>query len=1106
MSGRQSSRLKSAKVRSAKEDEVRPVTALFADIVGSTALGEFLAIEEVKELVGECVTRMSEVIERYGGIVGSFMGDGIATFFGIEAAREDDQYRAALAAIEVRRVVDEYAREARSAWGIDNLNVRIGINSGRVATGPVGGTKKQVLALGDAVNVAARLQSVARPGSIVVGESIARALAGRFDLMPLGPVQLRGRKKRVAAFVLEAEAVDSRPRPVQAIVGRERELGRIAEILSDLVTGRGQIGLILGEAGIGKTRLLEEARNRAGSAALWLGGRSNVGEKRLPYEPFVNILRSWLGVEAGTPDIAVRVRLQARLRELLIDDAGELVAPLARLLGVRSRTKADRRLDDLPAEVSRTGLHDAFGRWVSALAQTVPLVIALDGFGDVDQPTLQLGEELLAISDEAPLCVLITMRPDRNAPIWALRIRALSDFAHRTNELRLEPLSSEDSEALLVALDGNGAVSLGVRSALSRRAEGNPLYLEELFNAVAGELADSVSRTIGELKVPIALEGLLLSRIDQLPDAAKNVLQAAAVLGREFSKRVLDGMAICEDLSAALLVLLRADLIRERRRDPPEFAFKHGLLREAAISTLTEQRRKLLHGSAARSIETIYGSDTGEHVGTLAWHYLCSGDRSRAVGYLEGFGERLVSVYRYDQAIDVLEDCRLHIPRDKGDAYKRVTMKLAELRGRVGDVEGAAKLLDQLINAADASERVTLWTSKAQLLTDAGSFEAASELVRMCLTLPSDELVVKRLTTLAAQLCLRRQDFPGAKQCLEAIGSLDRFPLEVGFEGASSWAGYLVGVGDFAAAKPWGERAVAIAQSLGRTSLDLRSTRQLGLIELLNGRVRAGYLCLRDVFDRSSLLGFSTEAIESGVNLVHAASLLGEIVEAEEISRSMLEMTNSPFWSALIDSNLATICFERDDFSAASASVSRVLDAGIETTSPAPRIAVRTLLARVHMAEHDWTAAERDLSLAEEEAGPLTGRRGLAMMLRTYSGELAWRSGDWERALSEAELAVDDIQHVEKPVHVPALRLKGIAVGHNDPVNGRFLLEDVVNMSRVMEMKIEEARTLLAMATISEESHAHLRRAESLFRACGSFRGLAEVAEVRASSLQHTST
>ena len=1097
MSRRQASRPKSAKTYVGKDDQVRPVTALFADIVGSTALGEFLAIDEVKALVGECVTRMSEVIERFGGVVGSFMGDGIATFFGLEAAREDDQYRAALAALEVRRVVDEYASEAKSAWGVDNLNVRIGINAGRVATGPVGGDKRQVLALGDAVNIAARFQSIADPGSIIVGDSVARALSGRFDLTPLGSIQLKGRKKRVAAFVLLGETTDLPPRPSQTIIGRELELGRMEEMLAELVLGRGQVALILGEAGIGKTRLLEEARNRAGSAVMWLGSRSSAGEKRVPYEPFVNILRSWLGVEAGTPDIAVRVRLQARLRELLAEDAGDLLPPLARLLGVRARTKADRRLDDLPAEVSRSGLHNAIVRWLRALAQYVPLVVALDGFSEIDQSTLQLGEEILAVTDEAPLCVVVTMRPDKNSPIWTLRVRALSEFVHRTIELRLESLSSGESESLLKALDGNVVMGPAVRSALSRRAEGNPLYLEELFNAVAGELADSTPIRRAELELPIALEGLLLSRIDQLPGSAKELLQAAAVLGREFSKRALEEMGVCTHFPDALSVLLRADLIRERRRDPAEFAFKHGLLREAALSTLTDQRRKLLHGLAAKSIETIYGRDTSEHIGTLAWHYLSSGERSKAVGYLEGLGERLASVYRYDQAIDVLEDCRLHIPRDKGDAYKRVTMKLAELRGRVGDVGGACELLDQLVDTADENERIAILTSKAQLLAEAGNFEAASELVRTCLTLPSDELVVKRLTALAAQLCLRRQDFKGAKQCLEAIGNLERLPPEVAFDGASLWAGYLVGVGDFAAAKPWGERALALAQSLGRTSLDLRSARQLGLIELLNGRIRAGYSLLRGVFDRSGQLGFSIAALESGVNLVHAASLLGEILEAEEISESMRDMTTSHLWSALIDSNLATIRFERDDFEGASASASRVLAAGVEVTSPAPRIAVRTLLARVYMAERKWEAAERELSYAEEEAGPLSGRRGLAMMLSTYRGELAWRSGDWDSALAEADRALDEMELVERPVHVPALRLKGIAVGHRDPAAGRSILEDVRNMSRVMEMRVEEARTLLAIAAcVPSEAPAHVGKARALFEACGCKRGLAEAEEV----------
>jgi class 3 adenylate cyclase len=1084
----------------ADRDQVRPVTALFADIVGSTALAEVLGIEEVKALIGECVTRMSEVVERYGGVIGSFMGDGIATFFGIDAASEDDQYHAALAALEMRRVIDEYAIEAKSAWGIDKLSVRIGINAGRVATGLVGGYKEQILALGDAVNVAARLQSIAEPGSIVVGESVARVLSSRFEMTQLGPVQLRGRRKRVQAYVLLAKA-DVPKRRSQPVVGRESDLARVEELVAEAVVGRGQIGLVLGDAGIGKTRLLEETRSRAGSAVLWLSARSSAGERRLPYEPFVEILRSWLGVDARSASIAVRVRLKARLSEVLGDGAHGLVAPLSRFLGLPARTKVDAQLDDLPVDVSRAALHDAYVRWIRALASKVPLVLAIDGFGDIDESTVQLGEAVLAVTDEVPLCVLVTMRPESSSPIWRMRVRALAEFAHRTAEVRLEALSISDSERFLAALDESGALTPVVRSKLTERAEGNPLYLEELFNAVAGDLSENARHRPRESELPIALEGLLLSRIDQLPTDSRCLLQAAAVLGREFSKQVLQDMNVCEDFSSALATLIRADLIRERRREPAEFSFKHGLLRDAALSTLTEQRLRVLHGLAGKSIESSYAASATEHSGVLAWHYLCSGERSKAVSYLEGFGERLMSVYKYDQAIDVLEDCRRHVPREKGDAYRRVTKKLAELRARIGDLDGATSLLDDLISSSEGNEKSALLALKAQIVAEAGHIEAATELVRECLTLPAEQQVVDRLTTLAAQLCLRRQDLLGAKSCLEALGVPERLAPETGFDAASLWAGYLVGVGDFTAAKPWGERAVALAQKLGKAGLEFRSTRQLGLIHLLNGRVRAGHALLRDVFDKASQLDFAVAAVESGVNLVHAACLLGEIVEAERVSKLMMGLTESPFWIAHIRSNLSTISFERGDLATAEELASQVLEAGIDSTSPAPRIAARTLLARVRMAERAWKLAERELSLAEQDAGPIAGRRGLAMMLRTYRGELAWRSGDWDSALTEADLALEESQRVEKPAHIPALRLKGTALCHLDRAEGLALLNDVSNMARVMEMKLEEARTLVAIGTWSTGiSGAHLDRAEALFRRCGSRQGLREISELEQST------
>lgn len=1055
-------------------------------------------MEEVKALVGECVTRMSEVIERFGGLVGAYMGDGVAAFFGMDAAGEDDQLRAALAALELRRVVAEYAEEARSAWGVENLNVRIGINTGRVATGPVGGKRPQILALGDAVNVAARLQAVASPGSIVVGESVRKSVAGHFRLDPLGPIELKGRVKRVEAFVL-LSASTSEPTSRCSIVGRSAELAQFEAVLSELSSGRGQIVLVLGDPGIGKTRLIEEVRRRAASHVLWLDAPCGSSQARLPYEPCVDALRGWLGLEIGAPDLAVRLRLQAKLGELLGRGGEDLVVPLGRLLGVRARTRSDRRLDGLPVEVLTSNLHAAYKRWLVALAQSVPVVLAADNFERVDEATAQLACELLSVTDVAPLLLILSMRADPGTTAWGVRVSALSEYAHRTDELRLKSLSPDESSAVVSALDEHGAVGDAVGSALVARAEGNPLYLEELFSAVAGDATGGVLANGDESDLPPALESLLLARIDRLPSVARELLQAAAVLGREFSKEALEHMHPIGAVDRTLTVLLRADMIRERRRDPAEFAFKHGLLRDAALSTLTKRRRRDLHGRAAQAVEATSGPELRDRVASLAWHYVASGDDEKAVALLERLGERFASVHRLDEAIEILESCRKSLRGDNRSGRFRVNRRLAELRADAGDIEGAIRLLDELLgDTSTPIEHLELLALKGDVLAGAGMIGDAECVLRECLDKSVSERARQTSVARLAQISLRRQDLAGARELLDQLGAVDQTDAEVALEISSVWAGYLAATGDFIAARTWGVQAETLARLVGRVSLELKAQRQLGLLQLLNGRVGAGFTLLKEAFDHASEIGFTTGVLESGVNLVHAAYLLGDLAMSEKVSRKMLDVTEAAFWEGYVKSNLAALRFEQNDLDGAEVLAHRVLSLGIEVTSPAPRIAARSVVAKVRCAQGVWGMAENELRLALDEAQQLGGRNGLVGSVRTELGELALVRCDWQQALAEAEAACEDLRFVEKPMHVAPLRLKGLALARTNHDTGLGVLNDVRNMCRVMEMKLEEARTLVAIGTCSPlMAEDAFEAARELFESCRCERGLVELSQAQ---------
>ena len=606
-------------------DELRPVTALFADIVGSTSLGERLSPAEVKALVGECVTRMSRAVEEYGGIVQAYMGDGICVYFGVPTAHEDDPERAARAAIRIIEVVEEYATDIRAAWGIDDFDVRVGINSGQTAVGLVGAAEPSQVALGDATNVAARLQGRAEPGTIAVGEATARRLGRRFRLDHVGALEVKGRDEPVEVWRLFG-AREGDPEPATPFVGRSTELARMRLSLSEVAAGRGQALLVIGETGIGKTRLLAELRALAGDGATWLEGHC------LSYGgpaswPFVEILRDWLGLEEGEPEIAARTKARAKLGTLGLD--GELAA-LGRLLDV---PLAEGSIEDGDPT-------DAYAAWIEALTRQRPVVLALEDVHWANPSTRALAEALLEVADRAPLLLVTTMHPDPESQGWRLRVRMLSDYAHRTTELSVGPLDDGEARKLLDRLLPAG-LDDHAREEIVERAEGNPLYLEELLRLLveAGSFERRRTWTVTMLSATTLspeLQALLVARIDRLPPFVRRLVQIAAVTGRSFPRDLLAAAAGVSSLDEALRALLRADILREQRRYPePEYVFRHGLFQDAALSTLTPARKRELYGRVAVAFETVYARSLDGHLEQIAHYHAQAGDSARALAYLE---------------------------------------------------------------------------------------------------------------------------------------------------------------------------------------------------------------------------------------------------------------------------------------------------------------------------------------------------------------------------------------------------------------------------------------------------------------------------------------
>ena len=610
-------------------DEVRPVTILFADIVGSTALGERLAPDEVKAVIGDCVTMMSRAVEEYGGMVQAYAGDGICAYFGVPAAHDDDPERAARTGLRILEVVAEYARDVKAAWGLADFAVRVGINTGQTAVGQVGAADPGQVALGDATNVAARLQSQAQPGTILVGEASARRLAHRFVLEPAEDLAVKGRSAPVPASRL----VGPKPRGSDAgetpMAGRDEEMAQLLGALGDLVAGRGRIVLLLGDPGMGKTRLLGELRSLAEERVTWLEGHC-LSYGGLAGWPFVEALLGWLDAEIGEPEIAVRTKARARLGALLGDRLETVLPGLGRLLRIRVGSEAD------PAEPGE--IQKAYIQWLEALARERPVVVALEDVHWADTSTRELAEAVLELAERAPVAIFLTQEPAPRSEGAALRLRALADHGHRTTEIALGPVDDEFAEEMLSAILGS-EVDPVTRMGLVREAEGNPLYVEELARAFLEGGLEPRGRTwtvtVRADLLPPALENLLVARIDRLPAGARQLASTAAAIGRTFPVAALEKVA-GDAVEAGLTALLRAEIVREVRRYPDfECSFTHGLLHDAALSTLTPSRKRDLYAQIASTFESLYADSLDDQLERLAHYYAQAGNLPKAFEYAE---------------------------------------------------------------------------------------------------------------------------------------------------------------------------------------------------------------------------------------------------------------------------------------------------------------------------------------------------------------------------------------------------------------------------------------------------------------------------------------
>ena len=636
-------------------DERKPVTVLFADLAGSTELATRHDPEHLRALLSAFFDEMRQHIEAFGGTVEKYAGDAVMAVFGVPRVHEDDAERAVRAAVAMAQSLGQLNPMFEQEYGI-RLALRIGVATGEAVAATE--SVKEFLVTGDVANLAARLQGAGE--GVVVSQATHRLLQPLLDAEPMPALDLKGFAGPVTAYRVKAlRAVDSRPRGVPGlsspVVGRDRELDTLRACVEDLRQGRGQVVVIVGEAGIGKSRLKNEIRDHLPEGMRWLEGRCQSYTQSTSYAPVIQILRAAVGLGSADPPPLARIRLRAALRELAGPRAEALQPALAHVLGVdtgQSPPPDPRALQSQIVLATRAVLEGLAGR--------EPLVLAVEDLHWADAASVELLGVVLEMTDLLPLMILVTCRPETEGEAWAFRFHAERNFGHRLTDVRLAALGPEASARLADNLLRVSDLPEALRRRVLERAEGNPFFLEEILR---GLIEEGVLRRDGERWVasgeaerwtlPSTLRGVLAARIDRLPAGAKRTLQQASVVGRFFSHGALRALAEPEEeLDRSLAHLLRAELIREWARLPErQYIFKHVLTREAAYSSILGEARRALHAQVARHLEEAAGERVSEQAALLAEHWREAEDWERALHYTLKAAERARALYARPEAV-----------------------------------------------------------------------------------------------------------------------------------------------------------------------------------------------------------------------------------------------------------------------------------------------------------------------------------------------------------------------------------------------------------------------------------------------------------------------
>jgi class 3 adenylate cyclase/tetratricopeptide (TPR) repeat protein len=665
------------------EGERRQVTIMFCDMMGFTPLTERLGPEETFTLMDKVIEILIHKVNEYEGMVNEIRGDGILAVFGALDALEDAPQRAVRSAIEIHKKIEEFSRNLAGNTRIGPILLRIGINTGPVVIGTVGNDLRvQFTVVGDTINMASRMETLAEPGTTYVTEDTYRLTKELFHFQPLGKKPIKGKQQPISVYkVLSSKEAVHRPRLgsertiYTSLVDRDVELNLLELQVMKVINGKGSVVNIIGEAGIGKSRLLAELKRRdLMEKVRLLEGRAISIGKNLSFHPIIDLLKRWTSLTADEGNSLQS--LQASVRRILPEDQLEVLPFIATLMGIKMPPSFSEKLIGIEGEALEKMIMRSVRALLTKAAEISPLVLVFEDLHWADKSSIGLIEAAFRLTENHRILFINVFRPGYEETGG----RITQTLKHRPQiyslELYLKPLDESDTESLITHIVHLTDVHRPLIRKIVERTGGNPFFVEEVVRSFIDEggliMRDGafhVTEKLALLPIPSKIQDVLTARMDLLEEQCKDILKVASVIGRAFLHRILLHVApSIANMDAALSYLQEIQLLRQGSKGGEvEYLFNHALVHETAYESILAQRRKELHLRVADAIKSLFADNLHEFYGMLAYHYSKAESDESALEYLMKAGEEALKSSASNEALHYYQEALSNYLKTHGD-------------------------------------------------------------------------------------------------------------------------------------------------------------------------------------------------------------------------------------------------------------------------------------------------------------------------------------------------------------------------------------------------------------------------------------------------------